>query len=292
MPVSGKFGVVNGISTVRNWAINDTMAAQQYVASNTLFGNGRVNGLEEWNGSYDCYGALPPVMPGEALSFIGYTGPTNGSTGNGLRYGGSALVESVQITWNWSAAEIINAVTNFKGHLALTPADGAEIYDVTIPTVPSPIGTRIDYSVDGNTWTELTDLSQAQLTFNCALQEYANSSTAIGGRLWKGQLSGPLDWTLAITQQSVDRAAIAKGDSLQFRLYTSTTEYYELKWGKVTEFSGITVDRQTGAIIQQTINVGMNGFDVDAGSYAASTGHVLLPGGAQWWPGEQPGTGT
>ncbi len=282
---SGKFGVVDGISTVRNWAISDVMAPQPYVASNTLFGTGRVKGIEEWSGSFGVYGSTPPVMPGESFSFLGYTAPTNDVTGNGMRYSGTALAENTKISWNWGSGEIIAVTVDFKGHLALAAAVGAEIFDNAAPTVPPIAGTKITYSADGNAWTELENLLSAELTITNALKEYVNSSTASGGRIWKGQKSGPLDWALSITQQDVQRASFAKGDNVQLRLYVNDTEYYELKWGLVGEFSGLTVDRETGAIMQQTINLNMSGFN-------GSTGHIKLPGGSQWWPATEPGTGT
>lgn len=290
---SGKFGVLDGVSTVRNWAINDSMSPQEYVASNTLFGKGRRTGPEEWNGSYGHYGHTPEVMPGELFSFLGYTAPNDDVTGAGLTYEGQAVVENVQLSWNWGAAEILGLVTNYKGHLALTiNPTGDEQHDVTIPTVYQPAGTRIEYSTDGNTFVELENLLSAQLTISCTLLEYLNSSTAVAGRLWKGQKSGIIDWNASIVQQDNQRSSFDKGDSLVWRFYVTDVLYWELKWGKVGEFTGLTVDRETGAIMQQTINVAMDGFDPAAGDYTAATGHVLKPGGDQFWPAEQPGTGT
>ncbi len=289
---SGKFGVVDGVSTVRTWSINDSMSPKNYVASNTEFGTGRRKSLEEWGGSFGSYGHTPPVMPGAQFAFIGYTAPNDDSNGVGLRYEGDAVVENVQVDWNWGAGEIIACVTNFQGHLALEHPDGPEIFDLTVPRVPEVVLTRFDYSVNGSDWFEIPNLLTGQLTLSCQLQEYVNSSTAVDGRMWKGRKSGPIDWTLALTQQDVERDLFEKGDSIQLRLYVNETEYYELKWGMVGEFTGIQVDRETGAIIQQTINVSMDGYDPSEGTYEGSRGHVLLPGGTQWWPAAQPGTGT
>lgn len=291
---SGKSGVVDGVSTVRTWSITDSMATHEYVASNTLYGTGRRNGVEEWSGSYGIYGHTPPAMPGELAAFVGYTAPDDDSTGPGLRYRGDHMVESLQVTWGWQGGDIISAVVNFKGHLGLTIDEpGAELLDLTVPRVPTSIGTKIQYSTDGVSFTEWTNLLTAQLTLSCKLQEYVNSSSVVGGRLWKGQKSGPVDWTLSVTEQDNRRNIMSKGDSLVFRLFVDDSEYFELKWGKVGEFTGITVDRETGAIIQQTVNVSMDGFDPSQVTYDPnSIGHVLLPDGTQWWPATQPGTGT
>jgi len=291
---SGKFGVVNGMSTVRTWSINDSMAPKPYVASNTLFGTGRRRGIETWNGSFGAYGHTPSVFPGEQFEFIGYTAPDNDVTGPGLRYKGQSLVENVQINWNWGGGDIINSVVNFQGHIGLTiqPA-GNELYDLSIPEVPEVVGTKIEYSTNGVDFVEWENLLSATLTISCALQEYVNSSSVdTDDRVWTGRKSGPIDFTLAITEQDVDRSKFEKGDSLVIRAYVNATEYYELKWTQVAEFTGITVDRETGAIIQQTVNLNMDGFDPAALTYNAATGHILLPSGEQWWPATQPGTGS
>lgn len=290
---SGKFGVVNGMSTVRNWSITDSMAPKNYVASNTLFGTGRRRGVETWSGNFSHYGHTPSVFPGEQFEFIGYTAPNNDVTGPGLRYKGQALVENIQLNWNWGGGDIISAVVNFQGHVGLTiQAAGNELYDLVVPTVPPIYGTKIMYSTNGVDFVEWENLATAQLTISCALQEYVNSSSVVANRIWTGRKSGPIDWTLAVTEQDVDRSKFSKGDDLILRLYVSATEYYELKWAQVAEFTGITVDRETGAIIQQTVNLNMNGFDPAALSYNGSVGHILLPDGSQWWPAAQPGTGS
>jgi hypothetical protein len=46
----------------------------------------------------------------------------------------------------------------------------------------------------------------------------------------------------------------------------------------VRDFSGITVNRETGAIIARTINVDMAAY------YGSNAGQILLPGGTQFWP--------
>lgn len=294
---SGKFAVLDGVSTVRNWSINDQMAMHEYVASNTLFGTGRVNGVHEWGGSFGIYGYEPSVLPGDFFSFLGYTAPSNDTTGAGVRYSGSAVSENLKISWGWQGADIISATSDFKGHLQLLHGSGIERYDVAVPTVPSVIGTKITYSSDGVTFTEWENLLSAELTLSAKLLEYVTSSTVFEGdnglEMWKGQKVGSKDWNASVTVlDNVREGVPQQGQSLIFRFYVSPTVYFELKWGKVQEFTGINADRETGAIYQYTVPIAMDGFDPEAVSYDASVGHVLMPSGTQWWPGEQPGTGS
>lgn len=283
---SGKFGVVNGASTVRNWSITDSESLQAYVASNTLFGTGRRRGVQEWSGSYSFYGHTPPVMPGDLFSFLGYTAPNDDVSGTGMRYSGQAMCENVNVNWSWQDGAIINGDVNFQGHLGLTSEDGAEITDETVPVVPLIALGKIEYSKDdGSTWTEWTNLLSASLTLSCSVQAYVNSSTVVSSALTTGRKSGPFDWTLAVTEQDVRRDHLSKGESIVLRLWVDTSQYWELMWGKVGEFTGLTVDRESGAIMQQTVNISMDGFDPDESTYANSYGHVLKPDGTEWWPG-------
>lgn len=298
-PYSGKWAAVNGISTVRDWSINDAHESKPYVASNTKFGKGRRRGVESWDGSYNHYGHTPVVLPGELFQFIGYGAPVNNISGAGLRYVGNAMCQQVVITLNWGAGDILSVQESFNGHLALTEqgVSGAEILDLTVPTVPQAACTRIDYSTDnGNNWSEWENIVQAVITLSCELQEYVNSSSGVTGppcRLWKGFVPGPIDWNIAVTEQNMDRTLFAKGDSLMFRVYVTDALYYEFKWGMVKDFTGIQWNRETGAIVQQTVNIEMDGFDPSETTYDPdSIGHVLLPGGDQWWPlGTGTGTG-
>jgi hypothetical protein len=293
---SGLFGVLDGVSTVRNWSVNDSMSPHEYVASNTLFGTGRVDGVREWNGAYACYGHTPPIMPGELFDFVGYTAPNDDVSGVGLRYQGDALVENVKITWGWQGGDIINVSSDFKGHLRLLCPMGPERYDVTVPRVPSVIGTKIMYSSDGVSFTEWENLLSAELTIVCKLQEYVNSSSFVatpsGNELWKGHKRGAIDWTASVTVQDTIRTGLQIGQSYVFRFYVTSSLYWELKWGKVQEFTGLVVERETQAIMQHTVPLGMNGFDEDALTYDAGVGHILQPDTTQYWPATQPGTGS
>lgn len=289
---SGKFGVVNGKSTVRDWSITDSMSPVRYSASNTKFGMGSRRGVESWSGSFNHYGHTPLAMPGDSFSFLGYTAPDDDVSGAGMRYSGTAFVESAVINWDWATNAIINGAIAFQGHMALTAEVGAQVKDQTVPTVPVPVGTKIEYSSDdGGTWTEWDNLLNASLTFSNALQSYVNSSTAIAGRLWTGRLAGGIDWALSVTEQDARRDRFTKGDSLVFRLYVTDALYYELTWGQINDFTGLNVNRESGAIMQQTVGITMDGFDPAEAAYADATGSIFLPGGTKWWPATY-GTGS
>lgn len=282
---SGKTGVVNDQSTVRNWSIVDTLTLPKFVASNMRFGTGRRRGVGSWTGNFGQYGVTPTVLPGDIFSFLGYTAPTNDTPGtNGERATGDAIVNSVQLNWNWRGGEILNSVVNFAGHLAVTFAQGADIDDDTDPNVPEVGGLIIEYNIGGG-WVTMDSIVSAALTISADNKDYVNSGTYVGvypnGQLWTGRKSGPIDWTLAIVQENEIRGAYAlqKGMDVQLRLYIDNTDFWLLKWGKVREFTNLNVDIETGNILGRTINIDMNGHD------GTGLGEITLPGeSTPWWP--------
>lgn len=279
---SGKFGVINGESTVRNWTINDIQEAQAFVASNMRAGTGRRVGIYDWTGSFGNYGGEPISMPGDIFSFQGLTAPDTDIEGtNGVVYAGQAIVDSVAITWNWGAGEILSYVVNFSGDGELTNSL-ATLSDATNPDVPIIALTKIEYETNpvGPIFTEWSDLAQAVLTISTANQPYVNSGTIQNGKVVRRRKKGITDFTIAITDQATERAAPLPqiGSSEILRMHINATEFYELKWAQVTDYSGISVDIESGAIIQRTANMGMDGND------GTGLGHIILPDLTIWWP--------
>lgn len=274
---SGKRGAVNGQSTVRNWTITDDMTNPLAIASNTKQAPVRSSGIETWAGGFQAYGGNPNIMPGDIFAFLGYTAPLDDVSGAGERYSGNAIVDSIGINWNWQGGEHIGYNVGFSGHLGLAIAQGAAVTDVTAPDVPSICGTKIEYSLNGTDWFPVPAVASATLNLIRNNTQYVNSDTACA----TGRKAGTFDWNASIVQQEVIRGTYAfdKGDNVQFRFYIDDTDFWLLKWGKIRNFTGITVDIETGAIIARTINTEMNGH------VAGVAGEVRKPAaGAAWWP--------
>ena len=182
---SGKFGIVSGKSTVRQWTIAEQASQPKAVASNTALGTARKRGVHSWNGTYQAYGAQPQVMPGDTFNFIGYGAPTNDTHGGtGLRYEGDCVVSGVSIAWDWKAGAIIGHTVTFAGHLELTKtAAGADPGDTTVPTIPETTGTKIQFSLANlNSFTDLPNVTNCTLNINAMMEAYVNSSTYITGK--------------------------------------------------------------------------------------------------------------
>lgn len=278
---SGKFAVLNGQTTVRNWNVNELNESKPYVASNTKGGTGRVVGVRDWNGSFGAYGGQPSLFPGDAFSFSGFLAADDDTeAGTGQVLTGTAIIDSIAITWNWATAEIISYVANFSGNGALVSSI-ANLSDATQPVVPILALAKVDrwigpLDTDFEEWTEV---EQVVLTISAANQSYVNSGSVVAGVLWRQRLAGIIDFTLALTEHKTLRAALPDlSDDERLKLFISASEFWELKWCHIDNFSGIVADRETGAIIKRTNNMSMNGFD------GVITGFIKHPDLTTKWP--------
>lgn len=281
---SGRFALVNGQSTNAGWSINDSHTPAEAVASNTAFAKARRRGVREWAGSFAFYGHQPFAMPGASFSFSGYTAPENDGYGLGLIYSGTALASQLVITWDWSTGQLIKSQLDFVGHLALSRAQGAPPLDASVPVLESiAVSAGIqckDITLADSAYTAFPNVTNATLTITNAIQEYVNSSTIDSGDLWKGRKAGILDWAVSMTQQDNLRTQIFIGDQVALKMYVDATTFWDLQYGIVKDFTGIQINRETGAIIQQTVNVDMDAVNINTGAL----GQIVQPNGTLFWP--------
>lgn len=272
----GKYAVVNNFDTLRGWTIVDNAPAKPYAASNTGGGHGRRKGIRVWTGQVQCYGAVPVVMPGETFAFQGYGSPTTDVEGaDGYVYSGNAIVDQVAIVWNFATQEPLGYTLGFSGDLALTIASAAPPEDVSIPNPPQVCDTKLLWGA-----TELLDWTQATLTIRAGNTAFVNSSTCIAGVVWTGRRPGNIDWTVSINQECDERGvatAPAIGAEAILKMYTSATEFWQLKWGQIEGYGSLAWNRETAAIAARTIGIGMQGSD------GATLGNIILPDTTLWW---------
>lgn len=270
---SGKFGAIGSRSAIQNWTVNDTSVLPANVASGTKHGRVRNPGVRSWNGTFTQLLAEPAALPGEAVSFQGFTAPTTDIAGAaGITYAGNIVVTQAVINWDWTSGAHINSQMTFVGDGALTSSSVA-VTDATIVDPKEVCGTKIEYSTNGSAWTELANVAQATLTLACDAQSYVNSSTGC----WTGNLAGNIDWNASITLQDNIRTGPAIGSNYYWRFFVDDTLFWLLKWGIPKDYSNIQVNIETGAIISQTLNLEMNG------AVAGVLGQVRSPALVAWF---------
>lgn len=284
MIASGMLALLDGISTVRNFNLTDTQNNPPIRASNTQSGTARRKGIKSWSGSYGSYGATPLYMPGEFFDFKAFMPPPTLVPNDDCEaYSGSAIVDSVAITWNWTSGEVLSHVVNFSGHLGLSLLSAQQGIDATDVEALEVCGTKWQYSIDGTTWYEWPTLAQAVLTITAANQAYVNSQTACE----TGRVAGPIDWTLALTEQNCQRLESnypTKGNDYQFKGFVDATDHWRLKWGKLKDFTNIQADVESGAIIGRTANIEMNGIVGSTVGRIYKPGYNSGTGAGIYWP--------
>jgi len=253
--VGGKYSVVNNIAAMRQWGLTHTSTPTKGVASNTRGGPVRRPGNRDWSGNVQAYGGMPAVLPGEAFAFAGYCGPSDNIEGNnGDVYSGNAIVDSVAINWNYESGEIISHTINFSGNGALSKSTGIH----TDNTTPSFIGTNELPTATGD-GSDICGITSVALTLTSENKQYVNSCTSG----YNKRLAGNFDAMLAIGVQdtNLDEFLAEIGDSLELSLPINDTEFWLLRWMLLKEFSGLTVNRETGDVESFTANFELNGFD-------------------------------
>lgn len=270
---TGSLGAINGVANVRNWTLEETSDPKTAVSSGTRRGVTRKSGIKSWTGTFSQYGGNPTYMPGDTAAFTGYRqSSTDVRNAAGIRSTGNIIIDSVAITWNWNTNEIISMVSNFSGDGPVAHASGTGVIDAVVPTNTTPCGTNV--LVDE---VILPDVLTATLTMTVANQAFVSSSTACWTQRKRG---AAFDFTLAIAQYNESGLGpVTIGTDAVVKLYTSTTDFWILKWAQLAGITGVSVDVETGAIIQQTLNFNFNGVS------AGALGQIRKPGAAvDWWP--------
>lgn len=263
---SGKFGVVNGQSTVKSWQISETSATKKIVASNTKGGSKRRRGTRDWSGNFVQYGLVPTLRPGEKFTFEGYTAPGNDVLGaNGRTYSGPAIVDSIAIAVNWASNDPITVTVNFSSDGELVKGTGLyeDDSDPTGATAEDVLATYLLAGGSGSAEVDGIDLCLSQFTLTLTAGNVTSINSCTDGQT--GRKEGNFDWSASLVVEEDGRPDFDIDDNLEIWLYLNDVMAWHLKWGIVKDFTNLTVDRDSAAIISQTVALEMNGFDDDEG---------------------------
>lgn len=291
VPRSGRLGfvgdytgaVLTRYSRVKNWTLNQTANPESRVYSGTRYGTQRIPGFIDTTGSFEGFGGIPPLFVGDSFTFFGYTAPTSGVPCTpGCAYHCSAIVDSLSITWNWTAENRgVNWSASFAANSAVTtlasfddPCDDAVYCDPN----PCDLELILKNPCSADAVVEWCNLVSATLTFTSALDRFSNSSTACQIL----SLAGNLDWTLEVVDENPCIIPTLQSD-YWITLEVSSTQTWSLKWGQFTGVSNLLVDTESGAMINKT-----NIFSMQAVNCCTPAspvrGAIIDPAGATVWP--------
>jgi hypothetical protein len=271
--IGGAAGMVNGATGIQNWSISSSENLNAIVASNTGGGTVRIAGPGDWSGRYNAVGGLPASLPGAALSFVGSIEGTKGVAG-------TAIVTQCVIRWDWTTGDAIKHEVSFDSNGALAYGAAVATDSSVIDPLPTWSG-KLEYAtpVAVPSFSEASEVRTATLTLRCANPAYVNSGTSQGTR----RLKGPRDFDLSVdvhTDEDIAGAFADVGETLHIRLYTDSTDYWDLKWAVFGEHSNIEVNVETHEVVGLTMNSSMNN-ETDIGG-TPTLGAVTKPGGGAW----------
>jgi hypothetical protein len=269
------------LQQIRNWNLSANVNPELRVYSGTKFGTQRISGIIEYTGSFQGWGATPPLFAGNLFTFLGYTAPTSGvPCSAGCAVNMQAVVSEVIINWTWTADErrAFWTINFFNVAAATQNATFPDPCDLTLFCDTNLCGLCPTFKDCFGAAFEFCNIHAAQLTFNANLIEYSNCTT----NCIRVRTPGNLDWSLDIMDHNACTIPIIN-DDYEIILPASTTTNWVLKWGKYTNISNWNVDIETGEIIGKT-----NRFDMQAVNCCVPAtpvlGSILDPGAVQVWP--------
>jgi len=274
---SGRLSAIDNVSFMRDWNVSVQASNPKVIDSATQGGTLRRGGPKSWNGSVNGSGGRPSKFIGDSFSFIGYLQPADGISGVGPRLSGTVFIDQLVINWNFQTQDIINHSLTFQGSGALTrTASAAQILDAGVPDYPEMQGLQILRTIGVAAEEAWPNVISASLTFSNPSVQYVDADT--GG--WTYRKKGPgLDFTASVTTHEVMETSPEIGDEMVLKFPVGDDEFWEVAWAKVTSFTNINVNRQTGEVISRTVNLEGTMFNE-----AGTAGHVHSPGAVVLWP--------
>ena len=297
VPRSGKLGFVGDYTgavltryrRVRSWTFDAVSNPELRTYSGTRFGTQRISGFAEYTGSFRGFGAIPPLFVGDTFTFLGYTAPTSGvPCSPGCAFTVESLVESVNITWNWTRENRgVNWTINFTSNEAATVIDDFDDpCDDEVYCDDNPCDlTFIMYDpCAADAVVEFCNIVSASLTFTSRNIAYSNNSTSC---VVKREV-GNLDWTLEVVDQNPCIIPVLNADYWFDILATvSPASKWRLKWGNNTGVTNLNVDTESGEIISKTNTFGMQAVNCCVPGTPVR-GSIIDPNGVTVWPYSTP----
>lgn len=266
------------IHNVGKWSIDPTVDLKQFASTATVDGHGAVQGIVDWTGSYEGYGHTPVVLPGDSFVFHGSLDGTNG-------YSGTAMVSEVEIVINVESGEIMKHTVSFAANGALTKGAEAAQADATVPNPVSSLVTGvklrlIEVEVGSPTTLDVPDVRTITIKLSCDLKEYSGTS-CVG---FKKRVAGRKNCEVSAECYFSDPTALPPGNSVrQCRVFVSATEYWDFKWLRMQEPSGVEADIETGNLVGATLmGVMQLAANVGAPPGTPTAGYVKTPATTTW----------
>ena len=199
-PLTGEIGSVHvdgaNVGNIGKWAVNPNDAIIEYQTSGTARGVARVAGNQDWNGSFEYFGIVPAVYPGDTFAF---EGTMDGDTG-AEALSAAAIALSFKIDVDFNEGGLVKQTIEFaaNGGLSvgtLTAPAPTEVADTPI----TPIDMKLALTAAGAAYDSADDRPDiTSMSLKIALKENVYS-TAGDSQIVKRLMSHPIV-TLELTE--------------------------------------------------------------------------------------------
>lgn len=290
-PQTGRVGFVGDYTgavltrfpKVRNWRWNGQARPDERRYSGTRYATQLIPSFTEYDGSFQGWGAVPPLFVGDSFTFFGYTAPTSGVPCTpGCAFSVLALVERLSITWNWTAEnkqvfwELGFNSTDTPTQIAAfdDPCDDEpECFDNTCD-----LELRIKDPCDTDALIEFCNITQATLSFISTNVPYSNNST---GCMIRRRPAG-INFLLDIVDQNPCWPLLINKD-YRIEIDATATTHWLLKWAYCLGFSDYVINTETDEMIGKTNNFRMQPVSCCVPG-TPSRGEIVNPAGVTLWP--------
>lgn len=257
------------VANVSNWTATVKETSHSAVTSASKKGTVVISGTCDWEGSFSTYSVSPPAVPGQKLTFTGFTGADGTDTGGSIS--GPIIITSVSTTINIGTGEPVKWDVSFQGNGKPTIGT-TEVLDTAIPALVSAAGATVSLSSSAST----LNVTQVTINVQCAVSGGTATSNSEG---WLKRFGGPFTGTvsLAVQDSRID-AGLELGEDLELEVALSNGTTMTVSYVHITDFGGVSIDNSSPEPIQFTINGTWNCHD------GSAFGEITL-GGASVWSG-------
>lgn len=290
-PRTGRLGFVGDytgdiltrFNRVRNWSLDGVANPETRVYAGTRFGTDRIPGFIEYTGSFQGFGAAPPLFVGDEFTFLGYTAPTSGvSCTPGCAFEVPAIVTTLNITWNWTQENSgVNWTIGF-GSIGSLEEDAAfpDDCDDDVFCDDNPCSLQFRMFDCDNNEVDWCNIVSASINFTAGVGAYSNNST----NCQVLKQVGNLDWTMEVVDQNACKIPVIN-DLYHFEIDATSNPVtsWIIQWALGLGFNNFRVDTESNEVIGKSNNFGMKAVNCCIPSQPIR-GMIVAPDTTIVWP--------
>jgi hypothetical protein len=276
--VTGRRSRLDGVSTYRSASIGRQINLQELRHAGTAGGKQLLNGVEDWSGTYEEYGMVPTWFPGEEVTFTESVDGTQGMSG-------SAMITQTVITIPVGDKGPPTISGTFRGVGQLNMSDSTSVSMPSPADIPSTEGLCVLLATlsASPSYVAQAGTNEIVITLSIEPQEYHNC----GSSGYMDALEGNWDATISYKRRCLPSELPAVGTPYHVKIPidSAASEFYLFEYMRVGDISDITLNRESGEILNCTIPLEMSIIEEIGGSATLGSG-VTKPDTDVWRPDE------